>query len=220
MPADSPYLALSPPPARLHRPLVQGDVFVDIPIATASREAAEPKINRGPAILLGHPCSIYAGPDVYAVQFVAAVRPVREAVQGRPFTDPWNSHLYLFPLPALIEGEDYVADFRRVGTTHFKNLEGRRIACLTKSGWAALQRRWAWFTLRADLPLSQREADLAALWNEMDLWEKWSGLGLDPRGFPDWLNQPSEGPAFEGTRRRDLLDFAADVLAEEMPGVA
>lgn len=195
---------------------MQGDIFIDVPISTAVRNATEPKVMVGPVLLLGHPCSIYRGGEVYPIQFVASVRPVGEAVKGRPFADPWDTHLYLFPLPALINGEDYVADFTRVGTTHFKNLDSRRIACLSRLGWAALQRRWAWHTLRADLPLEQRDSDLIALWTEMDLWERWNERGMKAPEFQTWLNGTSADGAYVGTRRRDLLDFAPDLLAEEM----
>jgi hypothetical protein len=219
LPEHSIYLELAgAPTARPARPLNQGDVFVDVPIATVGRDAEKPKVNVGPALLLGHPCSIHAGRRIIETQLVAAVRHKAEAVSGsRTLEPPWDSYYYLFPLPGLIDGEDFVADFRRVGTTHFKNLGDRRIACLTQDGWAALQRRWAWHTLRADLPLSSRSADLAGLWNELQLWEEWNSRDQAYEEFPVWLGQPQEGGAYAGTTRRDLMDYAMDELMDELP---
>jgi len=207
------------PEVRPHRPYVQGDVFIDVPIATTPRDAVEPKIVKGAVILLGHPCSIYRGSSPYHSQFVASVRSANDAAPGRPFSDPWDSHLYLFPLPGLRDGADWAADFTRVGTTHYKNLENRRVACLSHGGWAALQRRWAWHTIRADLPLAQRESDISGYWYEMHLWETWNDRGNPPDGFQAWLDRPSEADAFVGTTRRELLDFAPGEIEDEIPRV-
>lgn len=219
LPEDSIYLELADTPvAQPARPLSQGDVFTEVPIAATGRGSDKAKINVGPALLLGHPCSIHAGGRIVPTQLVAAVRPKADAASGnRSLEPPWDTHHYLFPLPGLIDGEDFVADFRRVGTTHFKNLEARRIACLTQDGWAALQRRWAWHTLRADLPLASRSADLAGLWNELRLWEEWNSRGQGYEEFPSWLEQPQEAGAYVGTKRRDLIDYALDELMTELP---
>lgn len=218
LPDESIYLERQDAPeARPARPYNQGDVFADVPIATAGRDADKSKLNKGPVLLLGHPCSIHAGGRVFPTQFVASVRLKSDAVGNRPLDPPWDSHHFLFPLPGLIQGEDYVADFRRLGTTHFKNLEGRRTACLTQDGWAALQRRWAWHSLRIDLPLAVRSADLTGLWSELHLWEAWNARGNPYERFPAWLAEPQANGAYAGTTRRDLLDFALDELEEELP---
>lgn len=218
LPEDAPYLDRADlPHVRPNRPYNQGDIFVDVPIASAGRGEDRPKVNSGPVMLMGHPCSIHAGGRVIETQFVASIRPMDEAAKERPFTAPWDTHLYLFPLPQLIAGRDFVVDFRRLGTTHFKNLENRRIACMTSDGWAAVQRRWAWHTLRADLPLDVRSQDLRGLWNELALWEEWTARGNAREGFHAWRDAPQrEGPYTE-TTRADLLDFAFDELWGELP---
>ena len=221
LPDESIYLERSDlPHVRPSRPLNQGDIFADVPIATAGRGDDKAKIVLGPVMVLGHPCSIHAGGRVIETQFVASVRPLSEAVRGRPFEPPWDGYGYLFPLPGLKDGQDFVADFRRVGTTHFKNLEGRRTACLTRDGWAAVQRRWAWHTLRADIPLGQRSEDVRGLWNELALWEEWSARGLAPEEFPGWRDSLQVSGAFAGTKRADLVDFAFDELWAELPNPA
>lgn len=220
--ADAPlYLDRSDTPlVRPSRPMNQGDVFLDVSIAAAGRGDDKAKVTIGPVMLLGHPCSIHAGGRVIDTQFVAAVRPKEDATHGRPFDAPWTTHLYLFPLPGLIDGRDYVADFRRVGTTHFKNLDERRIACLSREGWAALQRRWAWHTLRADIPLVTRYADLAGLWNELAIWEEWVRRGNVVSEFTAWRDSEQVSGSYVGTKRADLLDFAFDELMEELPSPA
>lgn len=218
MPDESIYLERADDPhVRASRPYNQGDVFADVPIATAGRGEDKPRIVVGPVIVLGHPCSIYAGGRLIETQLVASVRPVEDAVSGRPFEAPWGTHLFLFPLPGLKDGHDFVADFRRVGTTHFKNLEGRRTACLTLDGWAALQRRWAWHTLRADIPLESRANDQRGIWNELELWEEWTDRGYPSGEFTAWREALQVGGTFSGTKRADLFDYALDELWAELP---
>src|SRR4029078_2798616 len=137
---------------------------------------------------LGHPCSIHAGPRMNELQLVAEIRPLAEASGQRSWDPRSASHYYLFPLPALLAGEDYVVDFRRVGMTHYKNLDDKRIACMNLTGWAALQRRWAYHSLRVDLPLSIRMDDVRGYWNEINLWEEWNSRGLAADTFQPWLD--------------------------------
>lgn len=218
LPDESIYLdSANAPHVRPSRPYNQGDVFDNVAVALAGRGVDKVRTIVGPVILLGHPCSIYRGGALFEAQFVAAVRPVEEIFKDRVFAPPWDSHLFLFPLPALKDGRDFVADFRKVGTTHFKNLEGRRTACLTRDGWAALQRRLAWHTLRADIPLERRSADLAGTWNELALWEEWTARGFAPAEFIRWRDDEQTTGPFAGTKRADLLDFGFDELWNELP---
>lgn len=218
LPDESIYLERADlPHVRASRPYNQGDVFAEVPIATAGRGEDKSKIVVGPVLVLGHPCSIYAGGRLIETQLVASVRPVEDVVRGRPFEPPWDTHRFLFPLPGLKDGQDFVADFRRVGTTHFKNLEGRRTACLTRDGWAALQRRWAWHTLRADIPLESRSNDLSGIWNELALWEEWTDRGYESEEFTAWREAVQGGGSFIGTKRADLFDYALDELWAELP---
>jgi hypothetical protein len=219
LPEESIYLDRADDPVvRMARPYNQGDVFLDVGIGTVGSRAESAKLVKGPVLLLGHPCAIHAGGRIIDTQFVVSVRRMADAIGERTFEPPWDSHLYLFPLPQLLGAEDYVADFRRVGTTHFKNLEHRRIACLSHAGWAALQRRWAWHTLRADLALASRIDDLQGLWNELNLWERSNELGKAYADFPAWVDGAMASGTYVGTRRRDLLDFAVDELQDELVG--
>lgn len=217
LPGGSIYLDRSDTPhVRAARPLNQGDVYVNVRTVRAGPDE-KTKVEVGPVILIGHPCAIYRGRTPFEMQFVAAVRPVVEAVPDRPFEAPWDTHKYLFPLPNLMGGTDYVADFRRLGMTHFKNLRERRVACLNREGWAALQRRWAWHTLRANIPLDERAGDIRGLWTEFALWEEWTSRGHEATAFETWFREPqAEGP-YQGTARSDLIDFGMDELWLELP---
>jgi hypothetical protein len=218
LPDGSIYLERADAPhVRPSRPYNQGDIFDKVPLASAGRGDDNPRIEVGPVILLGHPCSIRAGSRVIPEQLIAAIRVLDDAVPARNLQSPWATHRYLFPLPQLCDGQDYVADFRRVGTTHYKNLEGHRVACLTRDGWAALQIRWAWHTLRAEIPLAVRSMDLLGLWNELALEEEWTDRGFTPGEFPAWRDSAQTEGAFVGTKRADLLDYAFDELWGELP---
>src|SRR4029077_1483875 len=82
------------PHARPDRPVWQGDIFVDVPIAFAGRGDGATRTQVGRAAVIGHPCSIFAGPRLNDVQFVAAVRPLAEACGGRILADPWDGHYF------------------------------------------------------------------------------------------------------------------------------
>jgi hypothetical protein len=218
LPEDSIYLERSVAPlVKPSRPLWQGDVLVDVPLALTGRGLEGAKARPVTAIMLAHPCSIYAGDRLNEMQLIAAIRPAREAAGKKPLIDPWESHYYLFPLPDLIGGEDFVVDFRRIGMTHYRNLDDRRIACLSLGGWAALQRRWAYHSLRIDLPLSDRIEDLRGLWNEINLWETWAVRGNSPDRFQDWLQEAQSSGPYAGSIRRTLLDYGPDEIVSDMP---
>src|SRR6266550_1456857 len=164
------------PEANPTRPWNQGDVFVDVPLAAIPKhkESATPdELARGricKVLLLGHPCSIHlANGEVTPVQAVVEVRKIDHVL-----TPPYDSHYFYFPLPKLIADDDYVADFRRIGVTHFQFLEGKRIACLTREAWAALIRRYVFHASRFDLGQATVYEGIGSLWHEFDLWEMWT----------------------------------------------
>jgi hypothetical protein len=214
-----PYIELADRPhVRPNRPFWQGDIFDSVPLSLTDKPKAEgpkPKTRETAAMLVGNPCSLHAGGGRLAVmQNVAQVRPLKERERDR-FAPPWDGFFQLFPLPSFRDGEVWVADFNVLGSVHFKYLEASRIACLSREGWAAMQCRFAYHTLRMRQSVTDRIEDIRALANEADLWEEWNTTGRDPGEFQGWLEEPCGAEAYAGTKRRELLDFAPDMVASE-----
>jgi hypothetical protein len=215
------YLELGDPPVRPFRPYLQGDIFLETPMSLIKRFKQDPDYAGNEAqtmvALLGHPCASYSRGSPIPIQSVAEVRRMDAAAGGRPFAPPWDSHTYLFPLPGLRDGEDYVVDFRRIGTTHVGYLDDHRIACLSHGGWAAFQRRYAFHSLRAQLPADTWLSGTVLYWNEFEVWERWAERGLDPPDYQTWLDQPMASGQYSGTLRRELLEYAPDQVEADLP---
>jgi hypothetical protein len=217
----NPYLDVADHPhVRPSRPLWQGDIFDSVPLSITDKpkaDGAKPKTRTTAAMLVGNPCSIHAGGGRLAVmQNVAQVRPLKER-ESEGFRKPWEGFFQLFPLPAFRDGELWVADFNVLGSVHFKYLEKTRIACLSQSGWAAMQCRLAYHTLRIRPAVAERIEDLRALANEADLWERWNASGHEPSAFQSWLDSSCATTEYSDSPRRALLDFLPDVIASEFP---
>ena len=212
------------PPVRPERPWNQGDVFMDVPITITQRTgagAAKPKAIVGHAALIGHPCSLRGGGKPAIFQNVVGVRPAKpnEIERFEQVTPKWDCYFQVFPYVGLTEdGQLWVADFNILGTVHFKHLVDQRVACLSLEGWAAFQRRYANHTLRIDQSIDFRVGDVRQIWTELDLWEEWCRRGFEEADFDAWLNEPISSEChYKGTRRRDAVELAADVVLGEMP---
>jgi hypothetical protein len=148
------------------------------------------------------------------------VTPVQTVVEvrklGHHLEPPYDSHYYCFPLPQLLNGEDYVADFRRIGTTHYQFLEGKRVACLSRAAWAALIRRYVFHCSRFDLGQERTHENIGELWHEFELWERWAQERNTPAGYQEWLNERQRNGPYAGTIRRELLAFASDQVVAEL----
>jgi hypothetical protein len=207
------------PPVRRHRPAWQGDVFADVPLSLTGKPKgsgeAKTQVRVTTVMLMGHPCSMYAGGNLAVLQNVAEVRPFKAREEG--FGPPWEGFYQILHLPGLRAGEDWAVDFNILGSVHFKYLEGRRVACLSRHGLAALHCRYAYHSLRIRPEQSARVEDLRGLANEIDLWERWCERGLKPESFQAWLGDPGEEGEYAGVVRRDLLDYAPDFLDAELP---
>ena len=218
------YLDQSPSPhLRPDRPLAPGDVFVDSAFTWAPKykspfdPATAVKSFLTLAMLVGHPCGVYAGSRPATCPSVVQVRPKVEVTKERPFEAPWSGFTYLFPLPELLDGVDYVADFRRVSAVHYKYLSKSRIACLSRGGWSLLHRRYVAHTSRIEITSEESADALEEYWNEFELWEEWNKRGLNFDDFQVWLQAASSSGLFEGTPRSRLLKFALDEVLREMP---
>lgn len=212
------------PHVRPSRPLCQGDVFVDVPLSIVKRHKPDvadkdkSTTNRILVALISHPCAMYAnGAPINNVP-VAEVRRAEDACkEGRPFEPPFDDYSYFAPLPALQSGEDYVVDFRRIGVTHTRYLIDRRIACLSHKGWAAFQRRFAYHFLRMDVEFDKLLNATNPLWSEFEIWEEWGSRGHHPPEYQRWLEDPMQMGAYAGEKRRDVLEYAPDLVAAELP---
>ena len=223
------------PVARPSRPWSQGDIFqaplviLDKPKKPQNEgEAPDPrsgvKVRNEPVALLGHTCSVRGGARLAAMQNVAWVRPAKEAELGR-FAEreeqgrPWDSDYKQFPLPEFRDESLWVVDFNVLGTVNFSNLKNQRIAVLSKEGCAAFRKRYAWHALRIQVDYADLLQESTETWNELNLWEIWIEHGLDEAEFQTvWLEGPLAGSSqYAGTKRRDLLEFAPDVLKDDMP---
>ena len=208
------------PPVRPSRPLCQGDVLRDVPIALY-RKFPPKRVGEYPtaaneqiAMLYGHPCSIYDGPHLALVQTVVVVAPAESYFRGQEWNFPWEGNLRLFPLPRLLGDKDYVADLGQIGVTRVEYFEGKRVACLNFAQLAAFQGRCARLVSRMDPPLAEHKRRLDPLWTEFRLWEEWSkGRGVSD-GYQQWLDEPSR--ARPGATRRQMLGGAPDEVEAEL----
>jgi hypothetical protein len=197
-------------------------VFEDVPLGLIKRFKSSPdwfgseKSVR--VSLLSHPCSAYGNGSLLPIQTVAEVRLLRDADPKGRFQAPWATHTYFFPLPDLLsDGEGYAVDFRRIGTTHYEYLERSRIACLSHAGWASFQSRYAVHALRLALSREQALGGTLPYWNEFDLWEEWIRRGYPPPAFQAWLDDEFTRGEYVGVRRRAVLEYAPDFIADDMP---
>lgn len=215
--------AVDGPDPRPHRPWSQGDIFHNVPITGTKRlkdgqeaERAE-KTKICHAMLLGHPCSIRGGLNHAINQTVAPVIPM--AAEG--FVAPWDDRYYAVPLPDFVDGNPWIVDLRMVTFTHYKNLEGKRIASLSLDGLVALQRRYINHAARIYVE-DDRPRDTVAVYNEITIWEAWNAKGHDQSELVAWLNEPLDDPdnnhpAWAGQARRQLLEYGPDALLAELP---
>lgn len=207
---------------RPNRPLFQGDVFVDVPFTVANPARPDGTCfqeRRANVLLIGHPCVMRAGARVLPVQSAVEVRDKSEAVNAaHPFERPYESHYHYFPLPSLLGNEDHVADFRRIGTTLTAELDGQRVACLSRASWVALQHRYVYHSTRHELDFEMMLAQADVWWNDVMLWEEWTDRGLPPDDFEAWMKELlTQDRAYSGTTRRDAAAFAPDDVRDDFP---
>jgi hypothetical protein len=209
-------------PVRPARPIVQGDVFADIPVSLyrkfpPRRPGEHPTAAKEQTVVLyGHPCTSRRGEarDLEQVQTVAVVGRAESLLGNREWAYPWPKNFRFFPLPGLINGEDYLADFGQLGVTRSEYLTDKRIACLNESAFASFQGRCATAVSRIELPLEEHERRIRPLWVEIGLWERWTEVTGATDGFQAWLDEPSRSR--EGASRREILAFAEDEVRDEM----
>ncbi len=217
----SPYLARADAPwAGGSRPINQGDVFRDLPIAYAVRhpldDPPKPRVRSSPGILVTHPCSSRSGSEGRLLEQLA-VSPLVPRLKGAPSWEepwPWNSHTWAFPLPGLLDGEDYVVDLRRVGMVRREFLVEHRTAVLNLDGFAAFQARLSFSFTRLPISVQAVRQRAEAYFLEFDLWQLWTEHKATEDGFQPWLEQPS--PVHPTTTRREALKADYDEIKAEL----
>lgn len=126
----------------------QGDIFLNLPLASAAEGQEQPSVQRVPAILLTQDCE-YDKPSTVFV-LIAAILPlsgVASGSQGNVRRNRVASAFYLPPHPLLLES--YV-DIRAIGRVAKSLLAaeadlGNRLLSLSEDARLALQRQIAGF---------------------------------------------------------------------------
>lgn len=199
-----------------YRPIFMGDMFGDVPVMKM-RTGGNPPVTdpivyseRRTVMALTYPCEMYEGPRMTRVQSVA---PLLEA--SRVGIGPeWRAPYHFCPVADPFgDGILWAVDFRTITPVDRAYLTlANRVAAVTEDGWATVRQRLTTYFSRV-IPATDRlvEAGRAA-WAEVELWERWNRSGRNSGEFQSWLDAPSSA----GTIRRELLEEASDLVAQEL----
>ncbi len=178
-------------PAGPARPVMQGDVFDNVPFIKgrrASKPTDDPNIavDRRLVVVLGYPCDIYSAGRLAKVQTVAPVIDADKA--GIP--SDWDGAFTVAPLPDLLgDGRMYAADLRVAANIDAFYLEvANRKRCLSELGWAAFRQRLGLAHTRLINHLSDLVAVGSDVWHEMAMWQRWNERGRPADRFQAWLD--------------------------------
>jgi hypothetical protein len=193
----------------LARPIMQGDVFREIIIPGLSDE---PTL----ALIIQHPCSMRAGARLRPR--LTVVRVAQHPSRFQP-TD-WQRYINFMLLPELMSAgsEDYIADFREVGSVSSNDLtRDRRIAALSNYGINILHQRHIFYATRFRVDVPTLAEAFVAIATETELQYEWVEAACDAvPDNADSLKAIEEAEsAFDGylnennRERRDKLQQAA-----------
>jgi hypothetical protein len=148
-----------------YRPVLQGDVFGSIGIPGVETP-------HGHVMIVGHPCSLRAGPVLKPRLQMIPVVPH----DGLPFERWADGHYGVFPLPNLeLDGRHYAASFEETGMVSRDELTvGRRVACLTEPGILWFQQRYVHYLTRVAVQPIQLGEVSAPVLVEAELLEEWN----------------------------------------------
>jgi hypothetical protein len=150
------------------RPLMQGDVFVDVEIPGFDGEI-------GMAMILMHPCSMRAGPKLRSRLTLSRVT----KHQVIPLEEWPNGHFDYMPLPGLGEDDSLASCFRDVGSVKSADLDPRkRIAVLSSRGIIYLQQRHIHCQTRLVVDLPSLQTLINPILDESELQEEWVDAAL------------------------------------------
>lgn len=198
------------PEARPSRPIGQGDVFADVPVAgrtgiSDQRPGVKVKVEKA-VIVVASSCGMRktAG-GLNDIIHVAPVSRLESLAPG--WSAPWEGWLQVLPLPGLAlaeEGGYLGANLGRIGLSGTDTLDAeKRLACASVQGMRALKARLSTYFSRVPIPHSLFAVGAHEEWNELDLWERWVARIGSEAGFQEWLERPN--PNYPGQRRRDTI---------------
>jgi hypothetical protein len=200
--------APTPQPPRAIRPIGQGDVFTEIPVAgrTGLRNGQPGlKAKTENVIVVASSCGMrkQAG-DFNDVIHVAPIKRMASLAPG--WGSPWEGWLHVLPLPGLVIGDetDLGANLSRIGLCGGDMLSpDRRVASVSLDGMRALKARLAMYFVRSEVPDGIVGVGAHEEWYELDLWERWTAATGSEEGFQAWLDE--ENPNYRGRSRRETL---------------
>ena len=188
------------------RPIVQGDVFADVPfdkVRSGGSPTAKPNIltERRFVCVVNYPCDIYnESGELAKVQSVAVVRDVtKDRVPSE-----WNGSYVLCPYPNLMsDGALWAADFRAISNVDRQYLvPSNRIASLTEYGWAFFRHRYVLAVSRVLVKPEVMQELGKDMWKEIELWDEWA-LSQASATFQSWFT--SSNGAVGGFSPKDLV---------------
>ena len=178
-------------PAGPARPVMQGDVFDDVPFVKGRRgskptDAPSIAVDRRLVVVLGYPCDMYTAGKLVTVQTVAPVIDAEKA--GIPVD--WDGAFTMAPLPDLLgDGRMYAADLRVAANIDAFYLDvAHRKRCLSELGWAAFRQRLGLASTRLLNHLTDLVAVGTEVWHEMAMWQRWNETGRTVEAFQTWLD--------------------------------
>lgn len=201
------------PESRPNRPIGQGDVFEGVPIAGKTKIAngdAALKAKVETAIVVASSCGMRKGP-AGALNDLVHVAPVKRLASLAPgWTEPWQGHLHVLPLPGLVlpeaDDEPAAANLARIGLCATPTLNvHKRLGCVSLAGMQAVKTRVATYFTRVPVASSTMAIGAHEEWHELSLWERWTvTTGSEPT-FQAWMDKenPNYSPA---SRRKTLYD--------------
>jgi hypothetical protein len=155
----------------LARPIMQGDVFREIVIPGVSDE---PTL----ALIIQHPCSMRAGVRLRSRLTVVRVTQLTSRFQP----GDWQGYINFMPLPELTGAgsEDYIADFRDVGSVGSGDLtRDKRIAVLSNYGINILHQRHIFYSTRFTVDVPTLADAFVAIATETELQYEWVEAACD-----------------------------------------
>jgi hypothetical protein len=172
VPASAEDLWLAVGDVPVARPLMQGDIVLDLPLGVDGSPA--------PGMVLTHPCSMRAGRKLRQLQTVGQV--VAMDIPDERWPDGYFDYM---PLPdiGLPDMPSSAVDFRLVAAVPTPLLTShRRFACLSETGVQLLQQRLAHHLTRVvvDLPILAEHS--ASVLLEAELQEEWGQAALAQAG--------------------------------------
>lgn len=195
------------------RPLGQGDIYRDVPVAgkTAVSNNGDLglKAKRARlAVVVGSSCGMRkaadgALTDVLHVAPISELRVLVPSWSGSPPFDP-SENLAVMPLPGLPDEPVLGANLARIGLTATAGLSpDKRVASMTVAGLAALKTRVSTYFTRNVIPVQIAQVGAEVEYAELELWSEWVHMTGDESGFQPWLDEANRN--FEGRTRRETL---------------